>query len=52
MKVELDGGVWVLMRTSGTEDIAKVYMEERGADLSTAKKAAEEIEHYLGLAGL
>lgn len=49
VKVVLEGGVWVLKRPSGTEDIIKDYMEERGDTLMTAVKASEEIDHYLKL---
>ena len=52
IKVVLENDVWVLKRASGTEDIIKDYMEERGDDLSTATRASEELDHYLGLAGL
>lgn len=49
IKVVLDGGVWVLKRTSGTENIIKDYREEQGETLETARKASEEIDSYLGL---
>jgi phosphoglucomutase len=49
IKVVLDGGVWVLKRTSGTENIIKDYREEQGETLETARKASEEIDAYLGL---
>lgn len=49
IKVVLVGGVWVLKRASGTEDIIKDYREERGDSLETARKASEEIGAYLGL---
>jgi phosphoglucomutase len=52
IKVVLEGGIWVLKRASGTEDIIKDYREERGDTLATAQKASEEIDHYLGLVGL
>jgi phosphoglucomutase len=50
IKVVLSGGVWVLKRTSGTENIIKDYREERGDSLETARKASAEIDTYLGLA--
>jgi phosphoglucomutase len=49
IKVVLEGGVWVLKRASGTENIIKDYREERGDGLKTARKASEEIASYLGL---
>jgi phosphoglucomutase len=49
IKVVLEGGVWVLKRASGTENIIKDYREERGDGLKTARKASEEIDFYLGL---
>ena len=49
IKVVLDGGVWVLKRASGTENIIKDYREEQGESLETARKASEEIGAYLGL---
>ena len=49
IKVVLAGGVWVLKRASGTENIIKDYREERGESLATAMKASEEIDGYLGL---
>lgn len=49
IKVVLEGGIWVLFRASGTEDIIKVYMEERGVSLETANKAAEELAGLLNL---
>ncbi len=49
IKVVLSGGVWVLKRTSGTENIIKDYREEKGDSLETARTASEEIGHYLGL---
>ena len=51
IKVVLDGGVWVLKRASGTEDIIKDYREERGETLDTARRASEEIDGLLGLGG-
>ena len=51
IKVVLEGGVWVLKRPSGTEDIVKDYREERGEGLATARQASEELDHLLGLAG-
>jgi phosphoglucomutase len=51
IKVVLEGGVWVLKRPSGTEDIVKDYREERGRGLETARKASEELDGLLGLAG-
>ena len=50
IKVVLVGGVWVLKRASGTEDIIKDYREERGETLETARRASEEIDRLLGLA--
>ncbi|HYH02990.1 MAG TPA: alpha-D-glucose phosphate-specific phosphoglucomutase, partial [Bacillota bacterium] len=50
LKVVLEGGVWVLKRASGTENIIKDYREERGDSLSTVRKASAEIDAYLGLA--
>jgi phosphoglucomutase len=47
IKVVLEGGVWVLKRASGTEDIIKDYREERGETLDTARKASEEIDRLL-----
>ena len=49
IKVVLSGGVWVLKRASGTENIIKDYREEQGESLATARKASEEIGAYLGL---
>ncbi len=49
IKVVLSGGVWVLKRASGTENIIKDYREEQGESLATARKASEEIDAYLGL---
>jgi phosphoglucomutase len=49
IKVVLTGGVWVLKRASGTEDIIKDYREERGETLETARRASKEIDTYLGL---
>jgi phosphoglucomutase len=49
VKVVLDGGIWVLKRASGTENIIKDYREERGDSLENARKASEEIEAYLRL---
>lgn len=49
VKVVLSGGVWVLKRASGTENIIKDYREEQGDSLATARKASEEIGAYLGL---
>jgi phosphomannomutase len=45
----LEGGVWVLKRASGTEDIIKDYREERGETLETARRASAEIDALLGL---
>ena len=50
VKVVLDGGVWVLKRASGTEDIIKDYREERGDSLDTARRASVELDALLGLA--
>jgi phosphoglucomutase len=52
IKIVLDGGIWVLKRASGTEDIIKDYKEERGENLINARRASEELDHYLGLVGL
>lgn len=49
IKVVLTGGVWVLKRASGTENIIKDYREERGDSLETARKASREIDAVLGL---
>jgi phosphoglucomutase len=49
IKVVLEGGVWVLKRASGTENIIKDYREERGDSLEIARKASEEIDFFLGL---
>lgn len=49
IKVVLEKGVWVLKRASGTEDIIKDYREERDGGMETARKASEEIDHYLKL---
>ncbi|NLY91631.1 MAG: alpha-D-glucose phosphate-specific phosphoglucomutase [Firmicutes bacterium] len=49
VKVVLTGGVWVLKRASGTENIIKDYREEQGESLDTARKASLEISAYLGL---
>ncbi|HHT48694.1 MAG TPA: alpha-D-glucose phosphate-specific phosphoglucomutase [Firmicutes bacterium] len=49
IKVVLSGGVWVLKRASGTENIIKDYREEQGESLDTARKASQEISAYLGL---
>ena len=47
--VVLEGGVWVLKRPSGTEDIVKDYREERGETLETARQASAELDSILGL---
>jgi phosphoglucomutase len=49
VKVVLEGGIWVLKRASGTENIIKDYREERGESLENVRKASEEIDTYLGL---
>ena len=49
IKVVLEGGVWVLKRASGTENIIKDYREERGDSLATVRKASEEIDAILQL---
>lgn len=49
IKVVLEGGVWVLKRPSGTENIVKDYREERGDSIDTARRASVEIDHLLGL---
>jgi phosphoglucomutase len=49
IKIVLSDGVWVLKRTSGTENIIKDYREEKGESLETARKASKEIDNYLGL---
>ncbi|HBF38597.1 MAG TPA: alpha-D-glucose phosphate-specific phosphoglucomutase [Firmicutes bacterium] len=49
IKVVLSGGVWVLKRTSGTENIIKDYREEKGESLERARKASQEIGSLLGL---
>lgn len=49
VKVVLEGGVWVLKRASGTEDIIKDYREERGDDLRTARQASAELDALFGL---
>jgi phosphomannomutase len=49
VKVVLEGGVWILKRPSGTEDIVKDYREERGERLDTARRASEELDGLLGL---
>jgi phosphoglucomutase len=51
VKVVLEGGVWVLKRPSGTEDIIKDYREERGEGLEVARRASVELDGLLGLAG-
>jgi phosphoglucomutase len=50
VKVVLEGGVWVLKRASGTEDIVKDYREEVGDSLATARRASAELDGILGLA--
>ncbi|MBN1945693.1 MAG: phosphoglucomutase [Bradymonadales bacterium] len=50
IKVVLEGGIWVLKRASGTEDIIKDYREERGDRLDTARQASHQIDALLGLA--
>ncbi|MFQ5560210.1 MAG: phosphoglucomutase, alpha-D-glucose phosphate-specific [Nitrospinota bacterium] len=52
VKVVLEGGVWVLKRASGTENIIKDYREERGDSLDTVRKASLEIDAVLGLSAL
>lgn len=52
VKVVLEGGIWVLKRASGTEDIIKDYREERGDSLDTVRKASEELDQALGLSGI
>lgn len=51
IKVVLEGGVWVLKRASGTENIIKDYREERSSDrnMKTAERASVEIDHLLEL---
>jgi phosphoglucomutase len=49
VKVVLEGGIWVLKRASGTENIIKDYREERGESLVNVRKASEELDGYLGL---
>jgi phosphoglucomutase len=49
LKVVLEGGIWVLKRASGTENIIKDYREERGESLEHARKASEELDAYLKL---
>lgn len=49
VKVVLDGGVWVLKRASGTEDIIKDYREVRGDDIAHARRASGELDRLLGL---
>jgi phosphoglucomutase len=49
VKIVLEGGIWVLKRASGTENIIKDYREERGESLKNARKASEEIDAWLGL---
>jgi phosphoglucomutase len=49
LKVVLEGGIWVLKRASGTENIIKDYREERGESLEKVRKASVEIDDYLGL---
>jgi len=49
IKVVLEGGIWVLKRASGTENIIKDYREERGEDLRTARQASLEIDSLLAL---
>jgi len=49
VKVVLEGGVWVLKRASGTEDIIKDYREERGDGLDTARQASVELDEVLEL---
>jgi phosphoglucomutase len=49
VKVVLAGGVWVLKRASGTEEIIKDYREAVGDTLDEARRASEEIDALLGL---
>lgn len=49
VKVVLEGGVWILKRASGTEDIIKDYREERGESLDRARLASRELDRVLGL---
>jgi phosphoglucomutase len=49
VKVVLTGGIWVLKRASGTENIIKDYREERGESLENVRRASEELDAYLGL---
>ncbi|MFH1464234.1 MAG: phosphoglucomutase, alpha-D-glucose phosphate-specific [Pseudomonadota bacterium] len=49
VRVELDGGLWVLKRPSGTEDIIKDYREVRDGDIAVARQASLEIGALLGL---
>ncbi|MBN2384410.1 hypothetical protein JXQ70_16160 [bacterium] len=49
IKVVLEGGIWVLKRASGTENIIKDYREERGDSLETVRKASAEIDALLDL---
>lgn len=49
VKVELEGGVWVLFRASGTENIIKIYREEHGKNLDTARAATLELASVLNL---
>ena len=50
VKVVLEGGLWVLKRASGTEDIIKDYKEIRDAPLDVARQASRELDLLLGLA--
>lgn len=50
VKVVLEGGVWVLKRASGTENVIKDYREERGESLETAAQASQELDEIFGLA--
>ncbi|MBN1337260.1 MAG: phosphoglucomutase [Deltaproteobacteria bacterium] len=49
VKVVLEGGIWVLKRASGTEDVVKDYREEPGESLDTARRASAELDAILGL---
>jgi phosphoglucomutase len=50
VKVVLEGGVWVLKRASGTEDVIKDYREARGLSLDPAREASADLDLLLGLA--
>lgn len=49
IKVVCEGGLWVLKRASGTEDIIKDYREDRADQLDDVRQVSAALDHLLGL---